>query len=198
MPNSNPLHFKLLFEVPTGKILGAQAIGRGNVDKRIDVIATLIMMDGTLEDLKELELCYAPMFGTARDVVNHAAMVGLNILNGVYKQVPVTKVRELVENNAYIIDVREKDEYEEGHLINAVNIPLSELRDRVNEIPKDRPVYLHCRSSQRSYNAIMALQHMGFDNVYNISGSFLGISYYEYFNDQVTGRKKILTEYNFE
>ncbi|NLX62941.1 MAG: FAD-dependent oxidoreductase [Tissierellia bacterium] len=198
MPNSNPLHFKLLFEVPTGKILGAQAVGRGNVDKRIDVIATLIMMDGTLEDLKELELCYAPMFGTARDVVNHAAMVGLNILNGVYKQVPVTKVRELVENNAYIIDVREKDEYEEGHLINAVNIPLSELRDRVNEIPKDRPVYLHCRSSQRSYNAIMALQHMGFDNVYNISGSFLGISYYEYFNDQVTGRKKILTEYNFE
>ena len=198
MPNSNPLHFKLIFEVPTGKILGAQAIGRGNVDKRIDVIATLIMMNGTLEDLKELELCYAPTFGTARDVVNHAALVGLNILNGVFKQVPVTKVRELVENDAYIIDVREKDEYEAGHIINAVNIPLSELRQRVDEIPKDRPVYLHCRSSQRSYNAIMALQHMGFDNLYNISGSFLGLSYYEYFNDQVTGRKKIVTEYNFK
>lgn len=198
MPNSNPLHFKLIFEVPTGKILGAQAIGRGNVDKRIDVIATMITMGGTLEDLKELELCYAPLFGTARDVVNHAAMVGLNILNGVFRQVPVTKVRELVENNAYIIDVRERDEYEQGHLINAVNIPLSEIRQRVDEIPKDRPVYLHCRSSQRSYNALMALQHMGFDNIYNISGSFLGISYYEYFNDQVTGREKIVTEYNFE
>src|SRR5690606_32702163 len=197
MPNSNPLHFKLLFEVPTGKILGAQAVGRGNVDKRIDVIATLIMMDGTLEDLKELELCYAPMFGTARDVVNIAALVGLNILNGEYKQVPVTKVRELVENNAYIIDVRERDEYEAGHLINAVNIPLSEIRQRIDEIPKDRPVYLHCRSSQRSYYAIRALQHMGFDNLYNISGSYLGICYYEYFNDQVTGRNKILTEYNF-
>ncbi|SDX39241.1 FAD-dependent oxidoreductase [Tepidimicrobium xylanilyticum] len=198
MPNSSPMHFKLLFEVPTGRILGAQAIGRGNVDKRIDVIATLIMMNGTLEDLKELELCYAPMFGTARDVVNHAAMVGLNILNGVFKQVPVTKVRDLVENNAHIIDVREKYEYEAGHLINAVNIPLSQLRQRVDEIPTDRPVYLHCRSSQRSYNAIMALQHMGFDNLYNISGSFLGISYYEYFNDHVTGRNKILTEYNFK
>lgn len=198
MPNSNPLHFKLLFEVPTGKILGAQAIGRGNVDKRIDVIATIIMMDGTLEDLKELELCYAPIFGTARDVVNHAAMVGLNLLNGVFRQVPVSKVRELVETDAFIIDVREREEYEAGHLINAVNIPLSEIRQRVDEIPKDRPVYLHCRSSQRSYNAIMALQHMGFDNLYNISGSFLGISYYEYFNDQVTGRDKILTEYNFE
>jgi len=197
MPNSNPLHFKLIFEVPTGKILGAQAIGKGSVDKRIDVIATLIMMGGTLEDLKDLELCYSPMFSTAKDVVNIAALVGLNILNGEYKQVPVTKVRELVENNAYIIDVRERDEYEAGHLINAVNIPLSEIRQRIDEIPKDRPVYLHCRSSQRSYYAIRALQHMGFDNLYNISGSYLGICYYEYFNDQVTGRNKILTEYNF-
>ena len=85
------------------------------------------MMDGTLEDLKELELCYAPLHGTAKDVVNHAALVALNILNGVYRQVPVTKVRELVEKNAYIIDVRERDEYEESHLINAVNIP-KELR----------------------------------------------------------------------
>lgn len=197
MPDSNPMHFKLLFEVPTGRILGAQAIGKGAVDKRIDVVAAMIAMDGTLEDLKELELCYSPLFGTARDVVNYAAMVGLNILNGVFKQVPVTKVRELVESGAYIIDIREKGEYERGHLINAVNIPLSQLRERVDEIPKDRPVYLHCRSSQRSYNAIMALQHMGFDNLYNISGSFLGISYYEYFNDKVTGRNKIVTEYNF-
>ena len=68
MPDSNPMHFKLLFEYPTGRILGAQAIGKGNVDKRIDVIATMILMDGSLEDLKELELCYAPPFGTARDV----------------------------------------------------------------------------------------------------------------------------------
>ncbi|HHY77779.1 MAG TPA: FAD-dependent oxidoreductase, partial [Clostridiales bacterium] len=156
MPDSNPMHFKLLFEVPTGRILGAQAIGKGAVDKRIDVVAAMIAMDGTLEDLKELELCYSPLFGTARDVVNYAAMVGLNILNGVFKQVPVTKVRELVESGAYIIDIREKGEYERGHLINAVNIPLSQLRERVDEIPKDRPVYLHCRSSQRSYNAIMA------------------------------------------
>lgn len=198
MPNANPLHFKLIYEVPTGRILGAQGIGKGNVDKRIDVIATLIMMDGTLEDLKELELCYAPLHGTAKDVVNHAALVALNILNGVYRQVPVTKVRELVEKNAYIIDVRERDEYEESHLINAVNIPLSELRQRIDEIPKDIPVYLHCRSGQRSYNAVMALQHRGFENVFNISGSYLGICNYEYYNDQITGRDKIVTDYNFE
>ncbi len=197
MPESNPMHFKLIYEYPTGKILGAQAIGKGNVDKRIDVIATLILMGGTLEDLKELELCYAPLFGTAKDVVNHAALVGLNILNGQFRQVPVSKVRELVESDAFIIDVREKDEFNQGHLKNAINIPLSEFRNRLDEIPKDNPVYLHCRSSQRSYNAIMALQNMGYDNLYNISGSYLGICCYEYFLDQVTGRERIVTEYNF-
>ena len=197
MPESNPMHFKLIFEYPTGKILGAQAIGKGNVDKRIDVIATMILMGGTLEDLKELELCYAPLFGTAKDVVNYAALVGLNILNGKFRQVPVTKVRELVKNDAFIVDVREENEYASGHIKNAINIPLSEFRSRLSEIPKDKPVYLHCRSSQRSYNAIMALQHLGFDNLYNISGSYLGICYYEYFEDQVTRREKVVTEYNF-
>ncbi|NLN87699.1 MAG: FAD-dependent oxidoreductase [Syntrophomonadaceae bacterium] len=196
MPESNPLHFKLIYEYPTGRILGAQAIGKGNVDKRIDVMAALITMDATLEDLKELELCYAPLFGTAKDVVNYAALVGLNLLYGRFRQVPVTKVRELVETGAFIVDVREKNEFARGHLLNAVNIPLSELRQRLDEIPMDRPVYLHCRSGQRSYNAVMALQNNGYDNVLNISGSFLGICCYEYYQDQITGRDKIVTEYN--
>lgn len=198
MPNSNPMHFKLVYEVPTGRILGAQAIGKGNVDKRIDVIATMITMNGTLEDLKDLELTYSPMLGTARDVVNHAAMVALNLLHGVYREVKVSEVRKLVEGNAFIIDAREKSEYNAGHLKNAINIPLSEFRERVDEIPKDRPVYIHCRSGQRSYNMVMALQHLGYTNVYNISGSYLGISLYEYYNDLVTGREKIVTEYNFK
>ena len=197
MPNSNPLHFKLVFEVPTGKILGAQAIGKGNADKRIDVIATLISMGGTLEDLKELELTYSPMYSTAKDVVNLAALVALNILYGRYEQVHVSEVRGLVEQNAVIIDVREENEFAKGHLVNAVNIPLSQLRDRMEEVPKDVPVYVHCRSSQRSYNALMALQNSGFDNIVNISGSFLGICLYEYFNDVNSDREKIVTEYNF-
>ncbi len=198
MPDSNPMHFKLIFEVPTGRILGAQAVGKGTVDKRIDVIATMITMGGTLEDLKDLELTYAPLFGTAKDVVNFAALVGLNVLYNRFQQVPVTKTRELVENNAFIVDVREKHEFAKGHLINAINIPLSELRDRLDEIPTDQPVYLHCRSSQRSYNAVMALQNRGWDNVYNMSGSYLGICLYEYYTDVVTGREKIVTEYNFK
>ena len=179
------------------KVGGAQAIGAHNADRRIDVIATLIHMGGTLEDLSEVELCYAPVVSTAKDAVHMAALVGLNVLNGVFRQVKVTEVRGLVENNAYIIDVRERKEYEMGHIIGSHNIPLSELRNRIDEIPKDQPVYLHCRSSQRSYNALRALQNLGFDNVYNISGSFLGLSLFEYAQVEIYGKKPILTAYNF-
>ena len=99
MPDAAPMHFKLLFEVPGGRILGAQAIGRGDVTKRIDIIATLIKINGTLENLKDLELCYAPPFSTAKDIVNYAGYVGSNLLNGNFRQVNVDKVRELVEAN---------------------------------------------------------------------------------------------------
>lgn len=102
-----------------------------------------------------------------------------------------------MEEQAFIVDVREKGEYEAGHLKGSVNIPLSELRERTDEIPKDRPVYLHCRSSQRSYKALMALQGRGYENVVNISGIFHWICLYEYYNVVAMGREKIVTEYNF-
>jgi len=197
MPDAAPMHFKLLFEVPTGKILGAQAIGKGDVTKRIDIIATAIKYGGTVEDLKDLELSYAPPFSTAKDIVNYAGYVGSNLLNGDFRQVNIDKVRELVEKGSTVIDVRERYEYERGHIKGAINIPLSELRDRIGEIPRDKPVYLHCRTGQRSYNATLALQNMGFNNVINIAGSFLGLSFYEYYNDQISNRDRVVTEYNF-
>ena len=197
MPDASPMHFKLLFEVPTGKILGAQAIGKGDATKRIDVIATAIKFGGTVDDLKDLELCYAPPFSTAKDIVNYAGYVGSNLLSGDFQQVNIDQVRALVDNGSIIIDVREVGEYERGHIKGAINIPLSELRQRTNEIPKDKPVYLHCRTGQRSYNAALALQNLGYRNVFNIAGSFLGTSFYEYYNDELEGRDRIVTEYNF-
>lgn len=197
MPSSENQFLKVIYEIPTGRILGTQAIGKGDVVKRVDVIAAMLKFSPTLEHLKDLELCYAPPFNTARDSVNFAGYVGLNLLHGVYRHVHVSDVRGLVESGAYIVDVREPAEYEKGHIITAVNVPLSQLRDRMDEIPKDRPVYLHCRSAQRSYNALLALQHKGWTNLYNIAGSFLGVSNYEYFLDQVTDREPIVTDYNF-
>lgn len=198
MPGAHYMVFKLVFEVPTGRILGAQAIGMGSTDKRVDVIAAMITMGATLEDLKELELCYSPVFGTAKDIVNFAATVALNVLYGRFKQVHVDQVRGLIESGAYIVDVREENEFAAGHLNGAHNIPLSQLEERMNEIPKDVPVYLHCRSSQRSYYAVCRLQSYGYTNLTNISGSFLGISLYEYFNDKKLGRTPIMDKYNFK
>lgn len=198
MPNARPLHFKLIFSYPDGKILGAQALGESQVDKQIDIIATAIRYDGYVEDLQDLELCYQPLFSTAKNAVNMASLVAVNILNGEYQQVPVTAVRSLVERHAFIIDAREEQEFAEGHLLNAVNIPLSQFRSRLAEIPTDQPVYVHCLSGQRSYNVVRALLQLGYTNVYNISGSFLGISEYEYYRDTITDREKILTAYRFD
>ena len=197
MPDSEELHMKLLFEKPTGRIIGAQAIGWGNVDKRIDVISTIMRAKGTIDHLTDLELCYAPPFGSARDVVNMAGFVASNILHGTFKQVHVDKIRGLLEEGATIIDVREWDEWDVAHIKGVKFIPLSELRKRLDEIPKDKPVYLHCRSGQRSYNAVLALQNLGYTDVYNISGGFIELCFYEYYTDKTTGREPIVSAYDF-
>ena len=119
-------------------------------------------------------------------------------MNEDYTQVPYTEVRELVANNACIIDVREDDEYEESHIIGAKNIPLSQFRDRMDEVPKDKPVYVHCRSGQRSYNAALIMENAGYHNSISIAGGYMGVCYFEYFNDQTKSRDKIVTDYNFE
>ena len=198
MPDSHTLHYKLIYEVPTGKVLGAQAISKGDAAKRIDIVAALIKFGGTVDDLRDLELCYVPPFSTPKDAGNLAGLVAGNLLNKSFLQVHVDRVRELVESGAFIIDVRPNAMYEQGHLKNAVNIPMAQIRERLNEIPKDRPVYVHCKICQTSYNAVMALRGNGFKNVYNISGGFLGICYYEYFNDKTTSREPIVTNYSFE
>lgn len=198
MPDAKPIYLKVVFSYPSGNILGAQALGYHDVDKQIDIIATAMHFRGKVQDLPDLELSYSPWFSTAKNAVNMVGLVATNILNDEFKQVEIKDVRALVENKAKIIDARESDEYEEGHIVGAVNIPLSEFRDRLDEIPTDVPVYIHCLSGQRSYNMVRALQNKGYDNVYNISGSFLELCEYEYFNDQTTNRKPIVTNYRFD
>ncbi|MBX9867795.1 MAG: FAD-dependent oxidoreductase [Burkholderiales bacterium] len=197
MPTNHTMFFKLLFEKVTGRVLGAQAIGKGNVDKRVDVIATAIKFNATVQDLIDLELCYAPPFSTAKDVVNMAGYVATNLLENRFKQISVAQVRELVQQDALILDVREAAELAKGRIINSLHIPLSELRTRVNELPRDQPIYIHCRSGQRSYNAVLMLQNLGYTQVFNLAGGFLSLSFYEAFNDQDLKRSPIVTTYNF-
>ena len=156
-------------------------------------IAIVSFVDKVIELAAELEEIEAKIARKCREIPGAE-----NILEGRLKQVHVKDVRGIVESGAYIIDVREAWEYELSHIKGAHNIPLTELRDRLDEIPRDIPVYLHCRTSQRSYYAYCALKARGFDNVVNLSGSFLGICLHEYFNDKTTGREPIVTDYNFK
>jgi NADPH-dependent 2,4-dienoyl-CoA reductase/sulfur reductase-like enzyme len=196
MPDNSVVHFKLIYDRHNRRVLGAQAIGKGNVDKRIDVIATAIKFNATIDDLCDLELCYAPPYGTAKDVVNLAGYVASNLSKNTFQQFHVASVRDLVASGAYILDIRETHELAKGQIINAQHIPLSQLRQRLTELPQQQAIYLYCRSGQRGYNACLLLQQYGF-RVYNLAGGFLTLSYFEYFNNHNSSKQTIITGYNF-
>lgn len=177
MPNTNPMPIKILFN-KDGNVLGAQSVAIGNVDKRIDVLATAIKANMNVYDLADLELCYAPPFSTGKDVVNKIGYIATNLLEGAYQQVPFTEVYDLIEQNKQVIDVREPGEYEKGHIKGVKNIPMSQLRARIDELDKKEKVYIHCQTGQRSYNMTIMLQSYGFD-VYNIAGGYYFIKNYE-------------------
>ncbi len=178
MPNAKPVMFKLLFERGTGKVLGGQAVSRGVADKRIDVLATAIKAGMDVYDLADLELTYAPSFGTGKDVINKLGYIASNLLEEQFKQVKFTELYNLVRTNAQVIDVRSSGEYNRMHIDGVINIPMDEIRGRLAELNKDVPVYVHCQTGQRSYNITMMLQAEGFD-VYNVAGSFLFAQTYE-------------------
>jgi NADPH-dependent 2,4-dienoyl-CoA reductase/sulfur reductase-like enzyme/rhodanese-related sulfurtransferase len=167
-PGARPIHLKLLFSVPDGRILGAQAVGLEGVEKRIDVIATAIQFHGTVHDLAEAELCYAPQFGAAKDPVNLAGMLAENVLNG---DMPVAERRALDRTEALLLDVREPDEFARGHIPDATNLPLSRLRDRYAELPQDREIWTYCGVGQRAYFASRFLNQHGCRSR-NLSGGY--------------------------
>ena len=167
-PGAKPIHLKLLFRKSDGKILGAQAVGEEGVDKRIDVISMAIQNDGTVFDLEEAELCYAPQFGSAKDPVNLAGMVAANALRG---DAPIASWPSMGRNGFLLLDVRGADEFEQGHIPGAMNIPLPELRARLTELPQERSIRLYCGVGQRAYYASRLLQQHGF-NTQSLPGGY--------------------------
>ena len=166
-PGAQQIHLKLLF-ADDGRILGAQALGFEGVEKRIDVIATAIQFGGAVRDLAETELCYAPQFGAAKDPVNLAGMLGQNVLSG---DMPVADWSELDHTDALLVDVREPDEFSRGHIPNAINLPLSQLRTNFGELPKDRDIFVYCAVGQRAYFATRFLAQQGY-RPRNLSGGY--------------------------
>jgi len=172
-PQSTQISIKLTFDPKTGKIYGAQGVGYSGVDKRIDQIALLIKSGKTVFDLTKTEHCYAPPFSSAKDPIAIAGYVASNIVTG---QMPIVTWREMQAanpNEITILDVRTKGERVRGQfIVGSLNIPLDELRGRLDEIPKDKPIYIYCAVGLRGYLALKILTQRGFQNVKNLSGGY--------------------------
>ena len=166
-PGSQPLFIKVLFE-KSGKLLGAQIVGRDGVDKRIDLLATAIRTNMTVSDLTELELAYAPPFGSAKDPINYVGFVAENIIKGD----SVTTTPDELKDGDFILDVREEDEVICGKIPGSINIPLGKIRDNLAKLPKDREIIISCKSGARAYIAECYLRQKGY-NVKNLSGGYL-------------------------
>lgn len=171
-PNAQMMALKLTFSPESGKIFGAQIVGYDGVDKRIDQIALLIKNGGTIHDLTLVEHAYAPPFSSAKDPVAIAGYVACNVYDGL---MPTITWRDLAEQKlpeGTLIDVRTLQEFTEGAIPNAIHIPVDELRERLDEIPEDKPIYLYCGVGLRGYIALKILTQSGFKNVYNLSGGY--------------------------
>ena len=167
-PGAKLMHIKLLFARPSGRILGAQIVGAEGVDKRIDVIAVAIRAGMTVFDLQELELAYAPPYGSGKDPMNIAGYAAANILDGTVK---ITHFNELKKDD-FLLDVRTPSEFTRGAVPNAKNIPIDQLRSQLDELPRDKTIYAYCAVGFRSYVACRILDQNGFDTR-NLSGGYL-------------------------
>ncbi|MGC8884351.1 MAG: FAD-dependent oxidoreductase [Bryobacteraceae bacterium] len=158
-PGAKPIHMKLLYRRSDGLVLGAQAVGEAGVARRIDVISMAIQKGATVFDLEEAELCYAPQYGSAKDAVNMAGMIAANAMRG---DIEIAPWSALGAGGAMILDVREPGEHNAGTTPCAVNIPLGQLRDRLEELPRDREIQVTCAVGQRAYYACRILRQYGF------------------------------------
>jgi len=169
-PGGSQMTLKLIFN-QEGQILGAQSVGVDGVDKRIDVIATVIRLGGTVTDLTELELCYAPPFSSAKDPVNMAGYVAQNVLAGRVDTMTVEQYMTYDHENTVLLDVRTESEYKNGHFEGALNIPVDSLRGRLGELDKNQEILEYCQVGLRGYVAARILTQKGF-KVKNIGGGY--------------------------
>jgi TusA-related sulfurtransferase/rhodanese-related sulfurtransferase len=188
-PGALSMTIKLLFN-EEGKILGAQAIGYDGVDKRIDVIATTIRLGGTVSDLTELELSYAPPFSSAKDPVNMAGFVAENVITGKMDVVTPEEFSNYNKENTILLDVRTEIEFNNGHVEGALNIPVDDLRDRLNELDRNKEIIEYCQVGLRGYVAARILSAQGY-KVKNITGGYKSMSVLNYISKITENNTKV-------
>lgn len=168
-PGAFPIAFKMLFNPKTGDIYGAQGVGLDGVEKRIDVLATAIKAGLKVEDLQDVEPCYAPPYNSAKDAVNMMGYYASNLMYGIVKTIQWNEVDSIDKDKALILDVREEFELMTGKIEGSLNIPLGQLRERLNELPKDKNIYVTCQVGIRGYAACRILNQKGYEAI-NIDG----------------------------
>ncbi|MFO1096400.1 MAG: FAD-dependent oxidoreductase, partial [Planctomycetaceae bacterium] len=171
-PGAEAMTLKLVFDPEAGKLLGAQAVGGAGVDKRIDILAVAIQAGMTVYDLEELELAYAPQYGSAKDPVNMAGFVAAGLLRRDHPQIDADEILATpAERRPILLDVRSTDEYAAGRIPGAINIPIDDLRARIGELPTNRPIAVYCQVGQRGYLATRILRQAGYAAA-NIGGGY--------------------------
>lgn len=178
-PGAKELALKLVYDRATARLLGGQAFGEEGVEKRIDALAVALQGKMTLHDLAEIDFAYAPPYSSANDPVNLAAFVGLNDVSGFSPLVTAEEAKRLLTappaERPVVLDVRNLTEHEASHLRGALNVPVDELRFRLEEVPKGRPIIAHCRSGFRSHLAVRILKEKGWTDVRNLTGGYVAI-----------------------
>ncbi len=175
-PGAIPMVLKLIFDC-AGKVLGAQAVGYVGVDKRIDVIATALRLGATVEDLTDLELAYAPPYGSAKDPVNMIGFVAQNVLNGKMDYINCREMEAVDTSKTILLDVRTAEERKMGYIDNSINIPLDDLRSRLDELDRDKEIITYCAVGLRGYVALRLLRENGFTDVKNLLGGYTSYGY---------------------
>jgi NADPH-dependent 2,4-dienoyl-CoA reductase/sulfur reductase-like enzyme/rhodanese-related sulfurtransferase len=170
-PGAERMTLKILFAPESGRLLGAQAVGGAGVDKRIDVLAVALQAGMTVFDLEEMELAYSPQYGSAKDAVNMAGFVAAGALSGIHPQVHAEELPATADEGPMLLDVRTPAEFAGGSIAGAVNVPIDNLRSRLDELPHDRQIVAFCHVGQRGYAATRILRQAGFE-ASNLSGGY--------------------------
>ena len=196
-PTNKIVYLKVLFDKNSKKILGCQIANEKNVEARLNAIKSIIEKGGDLKDLVKYKVNPTDNEWNP-DILNLLALTALGKDKENFNKVEAKDVETLLKNKEFLLDVREEYEYQEGHIKGAVNLPLREILSQKDSLPKDKDIYVYCRSGHRSADAVNFLKSLGFEKVHNIEGGFIDISFNEYHKDKGNLENSVVTNYNFD
>ena len=196
-PTNKIVYLKVLFDKESKKILGCQIANEKNIEARLNAIKTIMEKGGDLKDLVKYKVNPTDDEWNP-DILNILALSAISKSEENSTNVEANNIENLLKNKEFLLDVREEYEYQDGHIKGAINLPLREILEKKDTLPKDKDIYVYCRSGHRSADAVNFLKSLGFEKIHNIEGGFIDISFNEYHKDKGNLENSIVTNYNFD